>query len=241
MSKPHQNLASRRSFLKKTLTLIPLAATASTGALAFTPHLSQASTGVSPHYVPIFFNNEEWRFLLAACERLIPTDDNGPGAVSQGVPEYIDKQMELPYGHGGLWYMHPPFVKADPTLGYQSALTPRDTYRWGIKAVDTYCQQEFQQKFADLTIEQQNHLLTALEANDLTFEALSGGAFFAQLLANTKEGYLSDPIHGGNQSLASWTLIGFPGARADFKDWAGKHNQAYPLGPVSLSSKRNAS
>lgn len=240
MSKQNQIPSSRRNFLKKSLVFIPLAVTVSTSAQAFSPHLSKPEEGVSPHYVPIYFNNEEWRFLLAACERLIPTDTNGPGAVSQGVPEYIDKQMELPYGHGGLWYMHPPFVPADPTMGYQSKLTPRDTYRLGIKAIDIYCQQEFQKKFADLSVEQQNHMLSSLEANNLNFEDLTGSAFFSQLLMNTKEGYLADPIHGGNQSLASWKLIGFPGARADFKDWAGKHNQAYPLGPVSISSKRNA-
>lgn len=240
MSEKNNNPSSRRGFLKKTLALVPLVATVSTGAIALSPKSSKAAEGVSQHYVPIYFNNEEWRFLLAACECLIPTDANGPGAVSQGVPEYIDKQMELPYGHGDLWYMHPPFVEAAPTLGYQSKLTPRDTYRLGIKAVDTYCQQEFQKKFADLSVQQQNDLLTSLEANKLKFEELTGAAFFAQLLANTKEGYLSDPLHGGNQSLASWKLIGFPGARADYKDWAGKHNQAYPLGPVSISSKRNA-
>ncbi len=240
MSEKNNIPSSRRGFLKKTLALVPLVASVSTGSLALSPKSSKAAEGVSQHYVPIFFNNEEWRFLLAACERLIPTDANGPGAVSQGVPEYIDKQMELPYGHGGLWYMHPPFVEADPTLGYQSKLTPRDTYRLGIKAVDNYCQQEFQKKFADLSVQQQNDLLTSLEGNNLKFDELTGAAFFTQLLANTKEGYLSDPIHGGNQSLASWKLIGFPGARADYKDWAGKHNQAYPLGPVSISSKRNA-
>ncbi|MBU9846446.1 gluconate 2-dehydrogenase subunit 3 family protein [Rahnella ecdela] len=240
MSEKNNIPSSRRGFLKKTLALVPLVATASTGALALSPKNSKAAEGVSQHYVPIFFNNEEWRFLLAACERLIPTDANGPGAVSQGVPEYIDKQMELPYGHGGLWYMHPPFVEAAPTLGYQSKLTPRDTYRLGIKAVDAHCQQQYQKKFADLTVTQQNDLLTSLEANHLKFEELTGNAFFTQLLMNTKEGYLSDPIHSGNQSLASWKLIGFPGARADYKDWAGKHNQAYPLGPVSISSKRNA-
>ena len=240
MSEKNNIPSSRRGFLKKTLALVPLVASVSTGSLALSPKSSKAAEGVSQHYVPIFFNNEEWRFLLAACERLIPTDANGPGAVSQGVPEYIDKQMELPYGHGGLWYMHPPFVEADPTLGYQSKLTPRDTYRLGIKAVDNYCQQEFQKKFSDLSVQQQNDLLTSLEGNHLKFDELTGAAFFTQLLANTKEGYLSDPIHGGNQSLASWKLIGFPGARADYKDWAGKHNQAYPLGPVSISSKRNA-
>lgn len=230
--------SSRRNFLKKTLMMVPLAA-AGSSTLVLKPQNANAAEGVSPHYVPLFFNNEEWLFLLQACERLIPTDSNGPGAVDQGALEYIDKQMELPYGHAGLWYMHPPFVDAKPEMGYQSKLTPRDTYRLGIKAVNQHCQQRFQKNFADLSAEQQNALLIELESDRLTFPDISGKAFFDQLLANTKEGYLSDPIHGGNQSLASWKLIGFPGARADYTDWVDKPNQVYPLGPVSISSKRN--
>ena len=51
-------------------------------------------------------------------------------------------------------------------------------------------------------------------------------------MQNTKEGYLADPIHGGNKNLASWKMIGFPGARADFIDWVDKYGAHYPLRPV---------
>lgn len=242
MSKPQDAIPSRRLFLKKSLTLIPLAAAAGTGVVSLSPPAraddADRGPGISLHYVPVYFNNEEWAFLLAACERLIPRDENGPGATEQGVPVFIDKQMEAPYGHGGLWYMHPPFVEAVPELGYQSKLTPRDIYRLGISAVNDYCNQKYQKRFAELDAPTQDQVLHVLEAGEPQFEAVKSNVFFAQLLQNTKEGYLADPIHGGNQSLASWKLIGFPGARADFTDWVDHPNEPYPLGPVSISSKR---
>lgn len=228
----------RRSFLKKTLALIPLAAVGSSGVLTLAAPQASAA-GVSSHYVPVYFNNEEWRFLLAACDRLIPSDSNGPGAIEEAVPVFIDKQMATPYGHGGLWYMHPPFVPSLPELGYQSKLTPRDTYRISIRELNAQCRRQYRKVFADLEHNQQEQILTALEKGELDSEALPGKAFFAQLLQNTKEGYLADPLHGGNQSMASWKLIGFPGARADFTDWVNQPNRAYPLGPVSISSKRS--
>lgn len=239
MSQQQPPTPPRRDFLKKALALIPLAAAGSSGMAVLTADAAPAA-GVSPHYIPTYFNLEEWRFLLAACDRLIPSDSHGPGAIEQGVPIFIDKQMASSYGQGGLWYMHPPFVAAAPELGYQSKLTPRETYRNGIPAVNAYCHQQFQKIFAELSHQQQEQLLSALEKGEIDRDTLPGQAFFAQLLLNTQEGYLADPIHGGNQTLASWRLIGFPGARADYTDWVDRLNQPYPLGPVSISSKRNA-
>jgi gluconate 2-dehydrogenase gamma chain len=34
--------------------------------------------------------------------------------------------------------------------------------------------------------------------------------------------------------MAGWKLIGFPGARYDYRDHVTKHNQPYPLPPVSI-------
>lgn len=241
MSKNNDNggMPSRRRFLRSTLSLIPLAAAGSSLVTLSSPAAQPASQGVSADYVPVFFNNDEWRFILAATDRLIPTDDNGPGAVSEGVPVFIDKQMELPYGHGHLWYMQGPFASAVPELGYQSSLVPRETYRRGIKAINDWCTRQHQKVFADLSHAQQEEILTQLESGKLTFEQVPGTLFFTQLLENTKEGWLADPLHGGNQTLASWKLIGFPGARADYQQVMDNPNQPYPLGPVSISGKRS--
>lgn len=233
----HSNLP-RREFLRKTIALIPIAAVTSSATFA-AGTTDNKSSGVSQHYVPIYFNNDEWAFLLAACDRLIPNDNLGPGAVAEGVPVFIDKQMELPYGHGGLLYMQGPFVDAVPEMGYQSKLTPREVYRIGINAVNNYCSVKYGKAFIELTEPQQIEVLTQLDKGDIELESISGKSFFSQLLQNTKEGYFADPIHGGNQSMASWKLIGFPGARADFMDWVEQPNKPYPLPPVSISSKRS--
>lgn len=232
---------ARRNFLKRTLSLLPLAAVGS----SLTPFTSSAvhksfGDAVLNSYVSTFFNHEEWEFVLAVTNRLIPDDENGPGAISEGVPVFIDKQMELPYGHGSLWYMHGPFTaNALPELGYQSNLTPRETWRRGIKSVNCYCRQRFNKSFQELSYERQDDILCQLEDGRLSFEEIPGKLFFTQMLENTKEGYFADPLHGGNQTMASWRLIGFPGARADYPQVMDNPGKPYLLGPVSISGKRS--
>ena len=52
-----------------------------------------------------------------------------------------------------------------------------------------------------------------------------------------REGFFSDPIHGGNKGMVGWTLINFPGARADFMDWV-ERGERYPFPPVSINGER---
>jgi gluconate 2-dehydrogenase gamma chain len=89
-------------------------------------------------YAPTFFNAAEWKFINSAVDRLIPMDADGPGGVEAGVPIFIDRQMDMPYGHGAYFYMQGPFhIDAPPTLGYQLQYTPRELYRLGIAAADS--------------------------------------------------------------------------------------------------------
>jgi gluconate 2-dehydrogenase gamma chain len=190
-------------------------------------------------FAPAFFTSSEWTFLGAACGRLIPADELGPGAVEVGVPEFIDRQLEGPFGHAARWYMQGPFFAGPPELGYQSPLTPRELYRAGISDLEGHCRGAFDgASFAELPAAHQDALLADLERGTLELQSVSGASFFAFLLQNTKEGYLADPIHGGNRNLESWRLIGFPGARADFADWVDRPGVRYPLGPVSISGRR---
>lgn len=62
-------------------------------------------------------------------------------------------------------------------------------------------------------------------------------AFFSLLVQNSREGFFSDPVHGGNKGMVGWTQIGFPGARADFMDWV-ERNEAYPFPAVSIRGER---
>lgn len=49
--------------------------------------------------------------------RLILAEGAGPGGVEAGVPEFIDRQMELPYGHGAYFYMKGPFPSGESWCG----------------------------------------------------------------------------------------------------------------------------
>lgn len=238
----------RREFLRKSLTLIPVVTVASTGLggslLAAAPETAAAATpaklpaGSSQGYEPSYFTAEEWAFIKAAVERLIPADEMGPGALEAGVPEYIDRQMNTPYAAGALWYMQGPF-KADaaPEMGWQSKLVPKDIYRLGIAATDAWCKDLKGQTFAAQDSATRDDLLKQLEAGTPQFEAVPAKLLFNLLLQNTKEGFFSDPIHGGNKGLVGWTLIGFPGARADFMDWV-ERNEQYPFPAVSIRGER---
>jgi gluconate 2-dehydrogenase gamma chain len=190
-------------------------------------------------YKPSFFNAAEWTFVLAACDRLIPADDVGPGALQAGVPEFIDRHMQTPYAGGDIWYMQGPFVEAAPQFGYQGRLPVRDILRVGMKAIDVSCQKSYGGKsFAQLEFADQEKTLKAAEAGKLGLENISDKEFFNQLLAETRMGYFSDPKHGGNKNMAAWKMIGYPGMRADYTDWVEVRDSPYPLPPVELSGKR---
>jgi gluconate 2-dehydrogenase gamma chain len=227
----HLPMLNRRKLL---LALAPAAIlpTAPTTSLA-------ASEPRSADFVPSFFSTDEWRFINAAVARLIPSDGNGPGGIETGVPEFIDRQMEAPYGHGAYFYMQGPFhPDAAPTLGYQLQYTPREIYRVGIAEANKSSLGSGGKSFADLTPDKQDELLKLMEKGGISFERIPAASFFAQLLENTREGYLADPMYGGNRGMAAWKWIGFPGARADFTDWINRPGSPYPLGPVAIQGTR---
>ncbi|GBR44348.1 gluconate 2-dehydrogenase [Neokomagataea tanensis NBRC 106556] len=174
---------------------------------------------------------------MAATERLFPKDHNGPGATELGVPEFIDRQMQTPYGVGDNWYMSAPFQEGPANLGYQLPLVPRALYRQGIASLERYTHQQYGKNFAALPAPTQDIILTALEGGSLQLESIPGRTFFEQLRTNTLEGAFSDPLYGGNHNLGGWLMLGFPGARADFMDWVNQEGTAYPLPPVSLSGQ----
>lgn len=202
---------------------------------------SQAPAAAAPaaDAAPGYFTPAEWAFVRAAVDRLIPADGNGPGGVEAGVPVFLDRQMQLPYGHGAYWYMQGPFhPEAPPTLGYQMRMTPRELYRAGIAAVDRGARQAHGKAFADLDAARRDAVLALADGGKLAPDAALAGAFFALLLRNTREGYFADPMYGGNRDMAAWKMVGFPGARADFTDWIDQQGKPYPYGPVSIGGSR---
>jgi gluconate 2-dehydrogenase gamma chain len=188
-----------------------------------------------PGYV--FFSPAEAAFIEAAVARLIPSDSTGPGAIEAGVPRFIDRQLAGPYGAGDRFYLQPPFPKGLPTQGWQMQ-APAEVYRTAIAAVDRWSAARHGAPFAALEPGTQDEALKTLEEGNAN---LSGGpdakAFFALLLQNTIEGYLADPIYGGNRDMGPWRMIGFPGARYNLKPFVLRHGEAYSLPPVSLTGR----
>jgi gluconate 2-dehydrogenase gamma chain len=228
-----QNDTSRRRFLAGALALAPVAAALTAEGKAAADDRPAASA-----YKPSTFTAAEWDFVNAACARLIPADEHGPGAVEIGVPEFIDRQMGTPWADGAAWYMQGPFINSKPEFGYQSQLTPKQQYRLGIKAIDALCQAQHGRIFAGLTPEQQDGVLKEIEAGRLESDEIPLRTFFsAFLLRNVMEGYFGDPIYGGNRNMAAWKMIGYPGVRADYLDWVGVA-KPYPYGPVSIKGER---
>lgn len=193
-------------------------------------------------YKPVFFTAAEWTFVMAACDRLIPAEGKGPGALETNVPVFIDQQLHQ--GLGDDIYLQGPFDHDAPaTLGFQLSYNPQKVYRIGIKLAMEQAHKLHGKPFDQLPAHDKDAFLTELQKNTVDFKALGepglkASQFFGQMLGDAKNGWLADPMYGGNKDMKAWVAIGFPGARAAYTEWVDQHNVKYPLGPVSLSGKR---
>lgn len=194
-------------------------------------------TDTRPGY--LFFTAAEAAFIEAAARRLIPDDATGPGAVEAGVPRFIDRQLAGPYGGGDHFYLRAPMPKGEPTQGWQMG-SPAEVYRTAIAQVNRWTSDAYGRAFADLDGAKQDEALKALEKGDAQLKGgADGKAFFTLLLQNVTEGYFADPIYGGNRDMGAWRMIGFPGARYDYRGFVSRHNEPYPLPPVGLMGRRD--
>ena len=184
--------------------------------LAGEPVRVEAQTGEIK--VPLrFFTAAEARVVQAACERIFPSDENGPGATEAGVVIYIDRQLAGPYGRDKYRYTKGPFVESMPEHGYQGKESPREIYRAGIRQLEN---------FADLPSAERDQRLRAIEKT----------TFFRMLRQHTIEGMFSDPLHGGNANMIGWQLIGYPGPVMNYRDEIDKnYGQEFRRKPVSLA------
>jgi len=236
---------SRRTLLAGTALAVvavsaaPAAARVIAGGLPWRPDAGAPPPPVTANPgVWVFFTPEEGAAIEALVDRLIPPDPKTPGGKDAGCAVFIDRQLAGPYGSAQALYMRPPFADGTPQQGPQSPLTPAMRYRQSLAALDKYCRDAFAGKsFAELTDAQKDELIGRLEKGPIHLDGASATAFFEILLTNTKEGFFSDPVYGGNRGMVGWKMIGFPGARYDYRDWIDKHNQRYPLPPVGIGGR----
>jgi gluconate 2-dehydrogenase gamma chain len=239
--KPKHSGMSRRSLLATAALLITTSgATAKviTKVLPWRPNEAYPVTPVVPGGW-LFFTADEAAVVDAMVDRLIPTDELGPGAKESGVTTFIDRQLTGSYGGHDWLYMQGPFSdKPLPSQGLQSPLVPRQQYKLGLAALAAYCKANFAgRSFDKLSADEQDKLLTGMEKGEVKFEKFDSKMLFNAVYANTTEGYFADPIYGGNKDMAGWKLVGFPGTRYDFRDVIDNPNKAYTLPPVGLQGR----
>jgi gluconate 2-dehydrogenase gamma chain len=204
------------------------------GVLPWEPSASEPPVPVRPGPW-LYLTSDEAAVVEAIVDRLIPADASGPGGKQAGCAVFVDRQLAGAFGDSRHLYMRPPFAKGTASQGLQSAIVPKDRYRASLAALDTYCRANFAgRSFAVLDAPHQDQILSGLEKDEIKLAGASGKDFFETVLQNTMEGFFADPIYGGNCDMAGWKLIGFPGARYDYRDHVTKHNQPYPLPPVSI-------
>ena len=184
-----------------------------------------------------FLTPDEVRIVGAITERLIPADELSISGKDAGCVEFIDRQLAGSYGSSERLYLKGPFQPGTPEQGDQFPLDPRQRYRLGLTGLQAHCRETYQKAFADLPPEQRDQVLTQLQTGAITLKDVDAKAFFAILLQNTMEGFFADPIYGGNKEMVSWRMLGFPGARYDYRDYIDKHNQKLDLPPLSIAGR----
>jgi gluconate 2-dehydrogenase gamma chain len=190
-----------------------------------------------------FFTSEEVPTIEALADRIIPPDPDTPGGKDAGCVVFLDRQLAGAYGNAEGLYDSGPFIQGVEQQGPQSSKTPAQTYRAALRALDQYSRAgrvngaSAGKSFAELTPEQQDEVLHGVEAGTVQLTGVDAKKFFTTLLKDIKDGFFADPIYGGNRDMCAWKMIGFPGARYDYRDWVSRHNERYPLPPVSIGGR----
>jgi len=185
-----------------------------------------------------YFTDDEAAAVEVLADCIIPPDAQTPGGKDAGCAVFIDRQLAGPYGRQEGLYELPPFMKGIKEQGPQTAQTPADLYRAGLSALNRYSRSlPGERTWVQLSPDQQNDILHRLESSTLELKGVDGKVFFEQILKDVQQGFFADPIYGGNRDMCAWKMIGFPGARYDYRDWVSRHNERYPLPPVSIAGR----
>lgn len=186
----------------------------------------------------LFLTPLEAATMGAIADRLIPADELSIGGKEAGCVTFIDRQLDGTFGHGVSDYRLGPFYQGTPEQGPQHKRTPAQRYRAGLAALHTLTQRQYGKDFADLDGATQDSILAAMEANTLPLADIEAKPLFELFLQNVREGFLADPVYGGNKDMASWKMLGFPGARYDFRDYMDRKGETLRFIPVSLVDRK---
>jgi gluconate 2-dehydrogenase gamma chain len=205
--------------------------------LPWTPNAGNPPDAASPgpwH----FFTADEGRAMDAITDCVIPPDPETPGGKDSGCAVFIDRQLAGAYGRQDGLYVRPPFQTGTKSQGPQSEGGPARQYREALAALDRACKSKYAGKaFADLVAADKDTVLKDLESGNLKLDGADGKAFFEQAVKDIQMGFFADPIYGGNRDMVAWKMIGYPGARYNYLDWVNRHNERFPLAPVSMTGR----
>jgi gluconate 2-dehydrogenase gamma chain len=193
------------------------AATAVPGALL--PGMKRGSVGsrfadLSGYF---FFDAAEARFIEAACERLIPADASGPGALDAGVAEYVDLQLAGPWGAGEQSYRSGPWQPGTPAQVRLPCFNPAQLFRTALSAIrrDLAARGVSRELgFGELPAGVQDAYLRFLEAGGADLDGVPSSIFFRLLLTMTVEAFFSNSSHAISRDRVNWRMHGFAGAHA---------------------------
>lgn len=230
---------SRRTIIKVTgalgaavLPASPAASQAAQAEPAAAGGSATAAVTVPPATTYIYFNSQEAAFIEAAVARLIPADEDWPGALEARVPNYIDKQLAGAWGAGERLYRSGPWQAGTPSQGYQLPYTPAELFHTALAAIDKQLENT---PFTSMNADDQDAYLKKLETGGQDLGGVPSAVFFAHLWECTLEGFFSDPVYGGNHDMVSWRMIGFPGAYASYYGLVDKHGIKLDRVPMSLA------
>lgn len=196
-----------------------------------------------------FLDPHQRATVEAAMARIIPTDDT-PGAREAGTIDFVDHYLSgigyiyaLPDGSG---FEELTGRRAD--AWQQRVDLARSKYTAGVAELDRLCHERLTYDFVDLDEEQQDEMLRVIERagspeaarawRDTPAIAYGGPVepalqqtsaeadldFFNLLVTHTRQGFLADPIYGGNRDRVGWQVIGFPGPSSLAEVHSGRYD-----------------
>ena len=172
---------SRRELLKRTAVL---------GAAATVPlRVALVARQAAPLEGFVTLTASEADALEAIVARLIPTDEDGPGATEARAAYYIDRAL------GG------------------ALASSRETYAEGLAATEAYARASKGALFATLAPADQDRILGEMDEGVATGFEPSSRSFFNLVRSHTIQGTFCDPYYGGNADFVGWDLLGYPGQR----------------------------
>jgi gluconate 2-dehydrogenase gamma chain len=205
-------------------------------------------TNTTSETEPRFFDDFQRRTIEAAMARIIPTDQE-PGASEAGAIDFLDRYLSgIDYVYArpdGSGFARLEGKRAEAWR--QRIEIVRQTYLEGIEELNQRGRAEFGDDFADLAPDQQDLVLSLMEQPTRDEErareeeqSIAGFAppepalqqiaaeidldFFPLLVLHTRQGFLADPIYGGNRDRVGWDVIGFPGPSSLAEAHAGRYS-----------------